>query len=557
MACLVSESARGSAWIGDAEDLELVLRLAADPITVQDASGRLVYANEAAARQVGFASADKFLAAPAAEIVGRYELLDEFGRPMPFDELPGRRAIRGEAEPAAIVGFRVRGERKPRWSIVQATPVVRDGTVRFVINAFQDITRLKETEDRQRILADSGAILADSGEYQPTLQSLAELAVPRLADWCVVDVVETSGLRRVAIAHPNPAKRALAEEMQRRYPTDPSRSGGVADVISSGRTHIVETVTDEMLERAAHGPDHFERLRALDLRSAAIVPLVARGQVLGAITLAGGESGHVYRDTDRPFLEELARRAALAVDNARLLHEANEAIRLRDDFVAMASHDMRTPLQAILANLQLAARRLARLVASEGEDETARQLRENLEQAERTTDRLTVLVGDLMDVAMLRSGHSLPIDLSEVSLRGLITTVAGEHQAGSEQHDIRLEDGPDVVVTTDVARVGRVLDNLLENAVKYSPEGGEVVVSVRAMSSQAVIDVRDEGIGVPDGETELIFEPYRRASNVATMRGIGLGLSGARAVVRQLGGDLRVTDREGKGSTFTVILPLA
>lgn len=550
------EPTGAGSWTGRAEDLELVLQFAGDPITVQDAQGRLVYANEAAARQVGFASAADFLAAPVDEILGRYDLIDEDGRPMAIENLPGRRALRGDPEPEAIVGFRIRGERTPRWSVVQATPVVREGSVRFVINAFQDITRLKETEDRQRILADSGAVLADSGEYQPTLQSLAELVVPRLADWCVVDVVEPGGLRRVAIAHPNPAKRALAEDLQRRYPPDPARPGGVADVISSGRTHIIETVTDDMLARAAQDATHLELLRALDLQSAAIVPLVARGQVLGAITFAGGESGLVYRDSDAPFLEDLARRAALAVDNARLLHEANEAIRLRDDFVAMASHDMRTPLQAILANLQLATRRLARLVGSAGEDETARQLRENLEHAEQTTDRLTVLVGDLMDVAMLRSGHALPVELSEVSLRDLVASVAAEHAARSDEHDIRLEDGPDVVVTTDAARVGRVVDNLIENAVKYSPGGGDVIVSVRAELGQALIDVRDKGIGVPAGETELIFEPYRRASNVTMMRGIGLGLSGARAVVRQLGGDLQVSSRPDAGSVFTVLLPL-
>jgi signal transduction histidine kinase len=311
-----------------------------------------------------------------------------------------------------------------------------------------------------------------------------------------------------------------------------------------------------MLAAAAQDADHLELIRALDLRSAAIVPLVARGQVLGAITFAGGESGHVYRDGDRSFLEDLARRAALAVDNARLLHEANEAIRLRDDFVAMASHDMRTPLQAILANLQLATRRLARMVGSGGQDETARQLQENLEHAERTTDRLTVLVGDLMDIAMLRSGHTLPVDPSNVSLRDLLATVAAEHQARSDQHDIRLEDGPDIVVTTDAVRVGRVVDNLIENAVKYSPDGGDVVVSVRAAGKRALIAVQDQGIGVPAGETELIFEPYRRASNVTMMRGIGLGLSGARAVVRQLGGDLQVVAGPAGGSIFTVSLPL-
>ena len=213
-----TEGATG--WVGDAADLQEVLRLAADPITVQDADGRLVYANEAAARMNGFASAEDFLAAPIDEVIARYTLIDESGAPLTREQLPGRRALRGEREPEAVVGFRVTGEQRTHWSIVQATAVLRDGRVRYVINAFQDITPLKEIEDRLRILADAGAVLADSDNYQDTLQALAELIVPRLADWCVVDIVEPGGIRRVAVAHPDPKTRALAEEVQRRYPPD-------------------------------------------------------------------------------------------------------------------------------------------------------------------------------------------------------------------------------------------------------------------------------------------------------------------------------------------------
>lgn len=539
-------------WAGSADDLEQVLRLAAGPITVQDASGRLVYANQAAARQVGFASAEEFLAAPIDEVVARYDLIDESGRPMPFDALPGRRALRGETEPAAIVGFRVKGDPIPRWSVIQATPVTEDGHVRFVINAFQDITRLKDTEDRLRVLADAGAILADSVDYPSTLQSLAELVVPRLADWCVVDVVEASGLRRVAVAHPDPRKRALAEEVQRRYPSDPDRPGGVGDVIRTGQTQLISRVSDEMLAAAAHDDTHLGLLRALGLRSAVIVPLIARGQALGAITLAGDESGHVFEEADLPYLEDLARRAAVAVDNARLLHEAKEAIRLRDDFLAMASHDMRTPLQAILANIQLAARRLGREDADGAQREA---MRDNLAHAERSTGRLALLVGDLLDVAMLRSGHSLNLERSEADLAELLRRVAADHQAATRLHRIEVTGALDTPITTDPVRLERVLDNLIGNAVKYSPDGGEIVVEVTATDAEVAVAVRDQGIGIPAADLAAIFEPYRRGSNATTLRGIGLGLSGSRDVIRELGGDISVESTEGEGSVFTARLP--
>ena len=547
------ESAGRRGWTGSAADLEEVLRLTADPITVQAADGRLVYANEAAARQVGFASAVEFLAAPIDEIMSRYQLIDEDGRPLPIEDLPGRRALRGEREPEAVVGFRVRGDHGPRWSIVQATPVVGGDEVRFVINAFQDVTRLKRSEDRMRILADAGELLASSVDYQAALQSLADLVVPRLADWCVVDVVEHSGLRRVAVAHPDPEMRRLAEELERRYPPDPERAGGVAEVIRTGTTQIVPTITDEMLAIAAHDDEHLGILRSLRLRSAAIVPLVARGEILGGLTFAGSENGHVYFEADRPFLEDLALRAAAAIDTARLLHEANEAIRLRDDFLAMASHDMRTPLQAILANVQLAARRLDRAAGQEVASEMDRA-RDNLVQAERTTARLGRLVGDLLDVAMLRSGHDLPMELEGLDLAELAGRVAEEHQPSSTRHRI-VVGGSGAVVRSDRERLQRVLDNLVENAIKYSPDGGEIVIEVGSDADAATVVVRDHGMGIPADELEAVFEPYHRASNATTMRGIGLGLSGSRAVVHQLGGELTVESTEGSGSAFMMRLP--
>ena len=548
---MTEDSAAG--WVGDAPDLEEVLRLAADPITVQDAKGRLVYANEAAARQIGFESAEAFVTAPAVTIVARYTLIDESGAPLGLDDLPGRRALRGgEQEPAAVVGFRIQGHGELRWSIVQATPVLRDGTVRYVINAFQDITRLKQIEDRLRVLADAGAVLADSDNYQDTLQALAELIVPRLADWCVVDIVEPSGIRRVAVAHPDPAMRAVAEEVQRRYPPDLDRAGGMGDVIRTGTPQVTPTITDQMVAAAARDPEHLELIRGLGLRSAAIVPLIARGQVLGTMTLAGAESGHTFSEADLPFLQDLALRAALAVDNARLLHEATEALRLRDEFLAMASHDMRTPLQAILANLQLAGRRLER--AEGGVGEARAQLADNLAQAELTTGRLTRLVGDLLDVAMLRSGHELPLEMTMIDPVEVAQRVASQHQAGTDKHRIVVQ-GTAKPVSTDRTRIERVLDNLVENAVKYSPDGGDVTIQIGADERGTSIAVRDRGVGIPSLELDAIFEPYHRASNVATMPGIGLGLAGSRSIVRQLGGDLTVESSVGAGSTFTILLP--
>ena len=541
-----------SGWTASAADLQEALRFAADPITIQAADGRLVYANEAAARQMGFGSAQELISAPIDTIMRRYELLDETGAPLPIESLPGRRALRGEAEPTALVGFRSAGQDETRWSLVQATPVVRDGEIRFVVNAFQDITGLKRTEDRLRLLADVGAVLGSAADYQTTLQALAETVVPAAADWCVIDIVEGGGLYRVAVAHPDPAMRSVAEELERRYPPDVERPGGVAQVVRTGEAVIVEEITHQVLRAASRDDRHLELLQRLGLRSAAILPLKARGQVLGAMTLAGSRSGHRYRSEDQPFLEELAGRAAHAIDNARLLHEANEAIRLRDDFLAMASHDMRTPLQAILGNVQLARRRLAR---DPGSAAASAELARNLENAERTTGKLTRLVAELMDVSMLRSGQGLPLEPRVFDLASIASQIAEDHQARTERHRISVSGEESVVGEWDQGRVERVLDNLVDNAVKYSPTGGDVVIEVASEDAHATVSVTDNGIGIPASELGRIFEPYRRGSNASMLRGIGLGLAGCRAVLEQLGGELTVESTEGLGSTFRVRLP--
>ena len=532
-------------------ELELVLRHAADAITVQASDGSLVYANLAAARTLGFDSPETLLATPIREVMSRYELLDEEGSPLSLERLPGRRALAGPSGPPSVVRFRDVAGGDDHWSLVQAMPVLDDaGAVRLVINTFQDVTQLKHTERRLRLLADAGSVFGRSLDYQQALQELADLVVGVIADWCVVDVVEpTQPVTRVAVAHADPAKRRLAEEIQRRYPTDPDAPGGVHDVIRTGNPTVMTEISDEALRAAARDDEHLRLLRQADIGSAVIVPLRARGEVFGALTLVGSSGRDRYSEADLPLIEELARRAATAVDNARLLHEAKEAIRMRDDFLAMASHDMRTPLAVMLANLQLARRR--HNARGDGDPELIR----NLDAAERTTQKLTGLVGELMDISILRSGQPLPLNREAVDLATVTEGTADEYRRLSAEYEInlRLEEG--VVGNWDAIRIERVLRNLLDNALKYSRDGGAVEVVVRGENGWAVVEVTDHGVGIPADELPLLFEKFHRGSNTRDLRGTGLGLAGSRAVVEQLGGTIEVRSRLGEGSTFAVRLP--
>jgi signal transduction histidine kinase len=322
----------------------------------------------------------------------------------------------------------------------------------------------------------------------------------------------------------------------------------VGAVIASGQPLVIEEVTPDMLREAARDEDHMAMLEEAGIGSVAILPLIARSQVLGAMTLVAAPGRRRLTDADLPLAEELARRAALAIDNARLLHEATEAVRLRDDFLAMASHDMRTPLAVILANLQLARRRIA---AAGDPGDVSR----HLESAERTTQRMTGLVGELMDISMLRSGDALPLDLRQIDLVEICAAATEEYRTLSDRHTIELRGDTSVVGLWDRGRVERVLRNILDNALKYSPAGGSITVTIATEGDSAVLAVADEGVGIPPEDLPELFEKFHRGSNTRELRGTGLGLAGSRAVVEQLGGTITVESTLDVGSTFTVRLP--
>ncbi len=540
-------------WPGTAAELEMVLERAADAITVQGPDGELVYANHSAAEAMGFASAAELLMTPASDLLDRFAILDESGNELPWSDLPSRRALAGESGPPRIVRFRRRDNGEEHWSLVQATAVTSAASgTRFVVNTFQDVTELKRSEQQLRILADVGSVLAQSNGSGDALRRLAELVITELADWCVVDVLDGSGPRRLAVAHADPAKRRLAEEIERRYPPDAERASSLASVVRTGRAIVTTEVSRETLRAAAADEEHFRLLEQAGIGSAVVLPLIARGQVLGAMTLVRAPTREPYSDADLPLLEELARRAALSVDNARLLEEANEAVRLRDDFLAMASHDMRTPLSVILANIQLARRKLA---AGEHADASR-----HMESAERTTQKMTGLVGELMDVTILRAGHQLPLRHEHADLAAIARAHAEDYQRMSDQHRVVVSAPDTLVGEWDASRVERVLRNLLDNALKYSPHGGDIRLDVTQETDAsgrrwAAIAVEDEGVGIPEDELPQLFEKYHRGSNTRELRGTGLGLAGSRAVIEQLGGSIEVSSRLGVGSVFTVRLP--
>ena len=300
--------------------VEAILSGIADAVTAQAPDGRLLFANDAAVTMLGYESAEALMSAPLNEIMSRYDILDERGDPFPPEALPGRRALAGEDNADTVVRFRVHDTGDERWSAVKASPIRdHDGNVTMAINVIEDITTNKRAELGQRFLARSAEVLAASLDPDQLLVEIANLAVPELADWCSVEVLTDGGvLERKALAHVNPAVRERALDLARRYPPDPNSPQGIYQVVRSGQPELYPDIPDQMIRAAAVDEAHYNEIVAIGMRSAIVVPMVTRGRTLGALTWVNGRSGRRFDEQDVELAQELARRCATAIDNARL-----------------------------------------------------------------------------------------------------------------------------------------------------------------------------------------------------------------------------------------------
>jgi signal transduction histidine kinase len=315
---------------------------------------------------------------------------------------------------------------------------------------------------------------------------------------------------------------------------------------------LVTDVTDADLADFAANADQLRVYREIGFRSAMIVPLRVGERLLGAIILATDESGRRYGQDDMALATDLASRAALAIENTRLYQDAQAAIRTRDDFLSIAAHELKTPVTGMVGYSQLLQRRVEQEAMLNARDRQA--LRVIGEQAKR----LSALVGTLLDVSRIETGH-FTLDCQPVDLCALVQQVLEEIQPTLEQHTLTYT-GPDVSlrIDGDAMRLEQVLQNLVQNAIKYSPDGSPIMVRVERQGDQATIAVSDRGIGIPPDAQAHLFERFFRAPNVGRSSiGVGIGLYVVKQIVDRHNGTIDVESAEGLGSTFTVRLPLA
>ena len=581
------------------------------------------------------------------------------------DDLPGviaerRRTLQsGEIFESA---FRFRSaDGGYRWHLGRAVPI-RDanGDIDFWVGTSTDIHDQKRTEEAQRFLLEAGERLASTLDYATALREVARAAVPAVADWCTVHVLENDELRQLAVTHVDPQKVVLAEELQQRYP--PTALMAASRVVNRVKPELVHSISEELLREATVDDLHYELISALGLRSFMSVPLVARENVHGAITFAMAESGRLYDEDDLRLAEELARRAAIAVENARLYAQAEEQARaarvlaavadavvlidrdgvvriwnraattmtgisavdavgrhmdelvpawpelaplipvaggpgepvraetmpielggrevwvsgsgvgfdegtvyafrdlteeraleqMRSDFVATVSHELRTPLAAIYG---------AALTIQRPDLDLDAEMHDHLLSViAAESDRLASIIEDLLLASHLDSGrlHLVIQACDPLEIASSVLEAADTHRPPNVELTLAI-DGELPSVRADPNQLRQVLGNLVDNAVKYSPDGGEIVVQIGCDGRSVRFSVSDTGLGIPAGEQRRIFEKFYRLDPNMTrgIGGTGLGLYISSELVRRFDGRIWVESREGEGSTFHVELPVA
>jgi PAS domain S-box-containing protein len=496
---------------------------------------------------------------PGAERMFGYSAAEAVGRPMTMVFPPERFAEEVEFLRRLAIGERVehfeterirKDGQRLHVSVSLSPLTTQAGAIIGVATIARDITVPKRREAALSFSARASEVLSSSLDLPATLRRVAEFAVPDFADGCSVDLVADDGsIERVAIAHRDPAVGARLWEAAKRFARSPNHP--IVRVVVTGQAQMCTEVTEAMRAGLSDDPEYVAMLNAPWFRSYVVVPMSVKGRVIGVISFIVGD-GRRYTPVELALAEDLGRRAAQAVENARLYREAEAANEAKDHFLAMLAHELRDPLGVMLSSVSV----VEQLGGVSGDVAKASAM------IRRQGAHLARLLDDLLDVARISQGkidlHVEGLDLrdvAELTLEGYRPAIAARGQSVA----LELPSSP-VPVLGDAARLQQVIGNLLGNASKYTPSGGSIRLTVASERGQAVLRVWDSGIGIPPDRLETIFELFAQLDPTLarTEGGLGLGLTLARRLVELHGGTVRAhSEGRGRGSEFEVRLPLA
>jgi PAS domain S-box-containing protein len=532
-----------------------------DGVMLVDREGKSVFINPAGQKLLGQSQ----VGVPITQHAEVYRLRNENGETVSADDLPSAQALTTGKPVTDVTMMVLRDDKKAALS-VDATPLEEDGRISGVVITFRDVTERQHLEEELQLQAERAQILADAGAFFSSnidpvwvTQAIAERGAEVLGDWSavVLKTADSDELRVASIYHRDMASLGLAWSYIYSQPLVVGE-GIIGQVLSTGYPAMISNVGSGSSGISPQESTSSYHAPTMQLASLLILPLRTRREVLGALVIAANDPERRMTDDKLPLAEELADRAALAVENAKLYTEQVEArrkvedlSRLKDEFLSIASHELRTPVTSIKGYTQL-----AKALIRENDLPTSE---EYLDIALDQIDRMSRLILELLDVSRIETGR-LEIRREPIPWAQFVQELVHLHHTAVSERRFHLNvPNTDAVVFGDCDRLEQVLGNLLENAVKYSPEGSEIFVNVEDRGDQIVTSVCDRGIGIPTDELAQVFERFHRGRHVSSTNygGLGLGLYITKQIVDRHGGSIWVESKEGSGTTFFFSLPVA